>query len=47
MPAEDATYTLRSTGEEIEDLDYTADLTVTVADAESLLTIRGIGFSPE
>jgi hypothetical protein len=47
VPAGEGAYTLRSTGEQIVHLDYTAELRVTVTDAESLLTIRGVGFSPE
>jgi hypothetical protein len=46
-PAPAGLYTLHATGEQIEDPDYLATLSVTCADAESLLTIRGVGFQPQ
>ncbi|HEY4348665.1 MAG TPA: hypothetical protein VGM80_13840 [Gaiellaceae bacterium] len=44
-PAGAGIYTLRSTGEQIEP-DYTASYTLQVADPESILTLRGVGFVP-
>jgi hypothetical protein len=45
-PAGEGVYTLRSTGQQIERPDYVATLTVSCPDAESLLTLRGLGFVP-
>jgi hypothetical protein len=45
-PAEPGTYTMRSSGAQIEDPDYTVSLSVRVIDPESLLEIRGVGFAP-
>jgi hypothetical protein len=46
-PAAAGLYTIDATGEQVEDPDYLATLSVTCADLESLLTIRGIGFQPQ
>lgn len=45
-PATEATYTLDSTGKRVVSPDFLATLTVRCSDAESLLTLRGIGFVP-
>jgi hypothetical protein len=45
-PAEAGTYTMRSSGAQIEDPDYTVSLSARVIDPESLLEIRGVGFAP-
>ncbi|HWB22155.1 MAG TPA: hypothetical protein VG652_04650 [Gaiellaceae bacterium] len=42
-PAPAGAYTLRTTGEQIEDLDLLVSMDVNVRDAESLLTLRGVG----
>ena len=46
-PAAEGLYTLRASGERIESPDFLATLRVSVADAESMLTIRGVGFVPQ
>ena len=46
-PAAEGLYTLRASGEQIESPDFVATLQVSVADAESMLTIRGVGFVPQ
>jgi hypothetical protein len=45
-PAAPGVYTLRATGEQIEDPDFLVTLEIRVLDAESLLALRGIGFVP-
>jgi hypothetical protein len=44
--AEPGVYTLRETGEAIEDPDLLASLTVTVSDQDSVGELRAHGFSP-